>query len=258
MNLQISRSKWLPASLKNLMLEFLDFIVSLVEANKPFIPLLQRQTNLKAEFFLDSPEAGGSAILLVPHLLRDFPGCEISVLADHLSPERKAHFQNLIPELSSQVRFIEQKDIGLRSDHSEKFLISINQAHLFSDDELMARLKDFQTKFDQILIGEGNNKSGRQVIGMLILAPLVAIVCAPFVKPFRLLRLVFTFLIPLLPLMIAWDGIVALFKIRSPERLKELMTSDGTDGWTWKVGKSPNNRGGFVIFLQGIRSARHS
>ncbi|MBL7544040.1 MAG: hypothetical protein JNL11_09495 [Bdellovibrionaceae bacterium] len=254
-NWQISRSRWMPTFLKNFMPEFLDFIVSLVEANKPFIKLVQTRQRLKTEFYLYVPEVGGSSILLVSDLKKSFPESVIYILSDQLSEQRQDHFTQLNPELNRQAKFIKLGTMGLKPLDTQRILIAVNHAHLLSDQQFGEELKMLTSLFDQILIGEGNNKSVRQVIGMLLLSPLVALVCSPRVKPFRFSRLIFTYLIPVFPLMISWDGIVALFKIRAPEKIVAIAKNVVSEEWTWTSGKSANNRGGFVIYLHGSKKS---
>lgn len=266
LSLQLSRSSLVPEFIRRLVPEALDHIVAMVEANKPFLPLVKRDLGRRTEFYLHAPEVGGSSVLLVEDLSEvgktEQSESKIILLTDDLDEEREAHFQKIFPELRKQTtrkRFSEVGTAGLDGDSvTEKVVFSINQAHLLSDRELVQQIREMMGKFDQILIGEGNNKSVRQVIGMLLLSPLVAIFTAPFVKPFKLSRIVLTYLIPILPLILAWDGIVALFKIRAPEKIlalveKELSSGRGSEAWKWTSGKSPNNRGGFVIYLYGKR-----
>lgn len=252
-NWQISRSEHVPSFIKNFMPEFLDFIVTLVAANKPFIKLIQIQPNLKQEFYLYAPDVGGSSILLVSELKKVFPESRIYIVNDDLSEQRRNHYIQLNPELLNQATFISIKNLDTKPSDTERILIAINHAHLISDSDLSQELKNITDYFDQVLIGEGNNKSTRQVIGMLLLSPLVALVLSPRVQPFRISRIIFTYLIPLFPLMISWDGIVALFKIRAPQIIESLARTAVPTGWKWTSGKSPNNRGGFVIYLHGQR-----
>ncbi len=249
-NWQFSQSSWMPKVLKNFMPEFLDFIVSLVEANKPFLDILQLSPDKKIEFYLYAPEVGGSSVHLVSHLRKQFPESTIHVISNELSSARKEHLQRVQP-LLNEASFIHLKEIPKKTTHMQRIVISINQAHLLCDQKLIAQLNLMTNLFDQILIGEGNNKSVRQVIGMLLLSPLVALALSPRVKPFRWSRLFFTYVIPIFPIMISWDGIVALFKIRSPEQIRCLAETRCNPGWAWQSGKSPNNRGGFVIYLYG-------
>lgn len=257
-NLQISRAKWLPNFIKNLMPEFLDYIVSLVSANKPFLTLIQTSPNQKNKFYLHAPEVGGSSLLVALDLLKEFANSEVYVLSDHLSKQRQEHFQILIPDVHNQVQSTTLKTINKSQSDTERILLSINHAHLLSDQELVQMLRTLSENFDQIIIGEGNNKSLRQVIGMLLLSPLVALFCTPAVKPFKVSRLLLTYAIPLVPIMIAWDGMVALFKIRTPEKLQSIINSQISlqNEWTWNTGKAPNNRGGFIIYLHGRRKSK--
>lgn len=51
-------------------------------------------------------------------------------------------------------------------------------------------------------------------VGVLLLTP--------FVRPFSWMRIVMTYLLPVVPLAIAWDGLVSVFRSRSPRYYKRL------------------------------------
>lgn len=246
---QISNAKWTPASFKNLVTEFLDYIVQLVEANKPFCALINKSANKPLKFYLYAPEVGGSSAFTASFLLKEFPKAEIFLIADNLTSQRLQHLQSLVPDLASAQK-IPFHEIPPQNAKAEQILISVNHSHLISDEALHQDLLRMTSHFDQIIIGEGNNQSLRQVIGMLLLSPLVACICSFFVKPFRVSRLLLTYILPILPLVISWDGILALFMIRSPQKIKSL-TEKLPQNWNWQSGKHPNNRGGFIIYLHG-------
>lgn len=42
---------------------------------------------------------------------------------------------------------------------------------------------------------------------MILFSPFLVLVSTPFIRPFRLTRLLFTYLIPIVPLFILWDGV---------------------------------------------------
>ena len=54
----------------------------------------------------------------------------------------------------------------------------------------------------------------------------------PRMRPFRWSRLLFTYLVPLIPLVVLWDGIVSCFRTRTPEELLELTKSFPQYNWT--------------------------
>ncbi|MCA9641838.1 MAG: class I SAM-dependent methyltransferase [Polyangiaceae bacterium] len=74
----------------------------------------------------------------------------------------------------------------------------------------------------------------------VLTSPFIFLACllvTPFVKPFRLSRLLFTYLIPLLPWMIWWDGLVSGLRVYSEGELKELVSGLNLPGdYTFEVG----------------------
>jgi hypothetical protein len=52
--------------------------------------------------------------------------------------------------------------------------------------------------------------------------PVFAWILTPRMRPFRWSRLLLTYLIPLIPLVVLWDGIVSCFRTRTPQELLAL------------------------------------
>lgn len=74
----------------------------------------------------------------------------------------------------------------------------------------------------------------------------------PMVRPMSWQQLVFTYLIPILPLFIAWDGAVSnarTYTIADLEKLIAVLPL--SDSYRWEPGKM-KGRGGGKIFLKGI------
>lgn len=60
---------------------------------------------------------------------------------------------------------------------------------------------------------------------------------APFVRPFTWQQLVFTYLIPLVPLFYAWDGMISGMRIYSAKDLETIIAKlPPTDDYTWESG----------------------
>ncbi len=64
----------------------------------------------------------------------------------------------------------------------------------------------------------------------------VALLATPFVRPFSLVGLVFTYVIPILPFTIAWDGAVSNARTYTPDDLRELTTDLQSPDYTWEIG----------------------
>jgi hypothetical protein len=92
----------------------------------------------------------------------------------------------------------------------------------------------------------------------LLLAPLAmgmnmlmlffgSLLLVPLVRPFRLSRLLWTYVLPAIPLLVAWDGTVSALRAYEPEELLELARSvPGSEGYTWNAGIA-----GKALFLTG-------
>lgn len=75
----------------------------------------------------------------------------------------------------------------------------------------------------------------------------VCVLLVPFVRPFRFTRAILTYLLPAIPLLFAWDGMVSGLRAYTPEELLALAKSvPGSERYTWKA-----TRGGMALSLVG-------
>ncbi len=44
-------------------------------------------------------------------------------------------------------------------------------------------------------------------------------------------------MIPILPLIILWDGVVSMLRIYSPEQMKELTADMRAEDYAWEIGR---------------------
>lgn len=82
----------------------------------------------------------------------------------------------------------------------------------------------------------------------------VALALTPLVRPFRLSRLFWTYVLPAIPLLFAWDGTVSALRAYTPEELLELARSvPGGNAYTWQA-----ERTGKSLYLTGHPRAEAS
>jgi len=67
--------------------------------------------------------------------------------------------------------------------------------------------------------------------------PLAVLALMPFARPFRWAHLLFTYLIPLTPLIVLWDGIVSMLRIYSPEQMQKLTEDLRAPDYFWEFGQ---------------------
>ena len=113
--------------------------------------------------------------------------------------------------------------------------------HHFQPETARAILKDAVFQGQGIGIFEITNRS---VITMLLEIPaqLAIFFLAPSLRPFRWSRLVFTYLIPIIPLVLLNDALVSCLRTYTTKELRDLVLSLGETKFTWRIGavKTPN------------------
>jgi hypothetical protein len=79
---------------------------------------------------------------------------------------------------------------------------------------------------------------GRRPLTLLLLPliPIADILLVPFLRPLSLRHLVWRWLIPIVPLVLFFDGIVSCLRAYSPDELRELVANLSDAGYTWKIG----------------------
>ena len=90
-------------------------------------------------------------------------------------------------------------------------------------------------------------------IMLMGLAPVLVLLFTPFVRPFRWSRLLWTYLIPVLPLLVLFDGVVSSLRTYSPSELTDLTEELGDVGYVWKIGEETSGPGPVpVTYLIGV------
>lgn len=108
--------------------------------------------------------------------------------------------------------------------------------HHFRPHSAKAILKDAFDRRRAICIFESG--PGTLVgVGLMVLVPGNVLAMMPFARPFRWAYLVFTYLIPLIPLIIFWDGIVSNLRIYSPEQMKRMIEDLQAADYAWEIGR---------------------
>ena len=72
------------------------------------------------------------------------------------------------------------------------------------------------------------------LLPLLLLTPLRVLVVTPFIRPFRWSRLFWTYLVPVVPLVLLFDSIVSVLRWYSVPELRALTA--GLDHYRWDIG----------------------
>ena len=107
--------------------------------------------------------------------------------------------------------------------------------HHFRPQDAQRILTDAAQKKRPILAAELVARNPIAMVGILF-APIVTLFVLPFLRPFRIAWIPFTYLVPIIPLFILWDGLVSCLRCYTVRELEEMTAGIQVDGYSWEVG----------------------
>ena len=103
--------------------------------------------------------------------------------------------------------------------------------HHLPPDAARAVLADAARHGVPLLAAEAVDRSALGLAGVLF-SPLLVWAVTPFLRPPSVPRLLLTYVLPLVPLMVLWDGIVSVLRCYRPDELRALAAGlDDRDDW---------------------------
>jgi len=227
---------WLPDFLRNATTDYLNFIERVGRLYDPATPLLNTALDRMHETqVLDCGSgAGGPWLHLFEKLRKMHPGVQLQ-LCDYFPNEEARHFWK--KAFDGKVAYVPDSiDAKNIPPDLKGFRTFFSSFHHFRPEQAHQILQDAVTKQTGIAIFEYTQRGVLSFLGMF-LVPFVVWAVTPWIHPFSWKRLLFTYLLPVIPLMIAWDGLVSCLRTYSPKELKEQTHLLGGDYYDWQVGE---------------------
>ncbi|QRN94943.1 hypothetical protein JRI60_38450 [Archangium violaceum] len=108
--------------------------------------------------------------------------------------------------------------------------------HHFPPEQARALLGDAAARKVPIAAFELTQRSLPYILSQILLVVPLVWGFTPLIRPMRWWRLALTYLVPILPLLILWDGVVSSLRTYAPADLEKLTTGLGSDGYRWSSG----------------------
>lgn len=241
--------KWFPDFLRNYGTDFLQFLSNKSGMYKPVIPLLE---NLLKEnhtnTIVDLASGGGGGLLWInKELEKKIPDLKIiltdyypNISAFEYTKKQSANFE--FYNQSVDARHVPGDLKGIRT----QFL----SFHHFKPTDAKQILQNAVDSNAAIAIFEVQERSFASILAMLF-SPLTVLLTTPFIRPFKIGRIIFTYFIPIVPLFVLWDGIVSSIRTYSVEEMQNLVKElTQTDTYIWQINRVKSGPG-VVLYLTG-------
>lgn len=237
---------WFPSTIRDLMTDYLQYVVVLSKMYQPVVPILSQliqQTGTNTIVDLASG-GGGPWPALAPALKAVHPNLRI-VLTDRY-PNLTAleavkntapHVVDIITEPVDALQ-VPNHLVGLRTQFLSLHHFQPSQVRAIFENAIMAK--------QPIAVFEFQQRTLSQVI-QFALSPLLVILLSVTIRPFSLKRLVLTYLIPLVPFFVMWDGVVSVLRTYTPNEVRQIIESiPKSNTYVWDI--ESRREGSITVF----------
>lgn len=230
---------WIPAPIRDAVTGYLQATIDLGDPYAPIVPKLAAAVQRSgATRVVDLCSGGGGPWKRLRGAL-EAAGVTVPLLLTDRYPNRGAAGAVLAGEGTTPVAM---HDVPVDATHLPPalggFRTIFTAFHHFVPDGALAILRDAVAHREPIGIFEATKRNAT-CIAFTLLTPLVTLLMMPRVRPFRWTNLLFTYLIPVVPLMVVWDGVVSCLRTYDVTELRALAGEADPDGhFDWEIGES--------------------
>lgn len=249
--------QWFPNSLRMCMTNYIMTFHKLLGTREPLANLVAKALKHSSKSqVIDLCSGAGGPMLDVADELRTNHGVEnLQLKLSDLYPNVKAA-QRINSQNDPSTEYITESVNAAQVDDKLKGVRTmVCSMHHMRPDIAHNILKDAQKDEQPICIYEISDNAPPIFlwwIAIPFVIPLVFLI-TPFIRPLTWQQLVFTYLIPVLPFLIAWDGAVSNARTYTIEDMKELTKDLKKDNYSWESGKI-KGKGGKKLYLLGLPS----
>jgi hypothetical protein len=108
--------------------------------------------------------------------------------------------------------------------------------HHFTPEQGRALLRDAARQGRGVCVFEVTQRSAI-AIALTLLSPLIVLLTTPLIRPFRWSRLVLTYIVPVIPAAVLFDGVVSCLRTYTPADLRYLIDDPELKHYDWHAGE---------------------
>lgn len=251
---EIEDQAWLPNGIRDALTDYLQFVTNRTQPYAPIVPQFEHalaQTNTRQIVDLCSGGAGPWLSLHPTVMQAD----SLKVLLTDKFPNVEA-FQRAAVLSEGAIGFVaESVDATDVPEEMLGFRTLFSSFHHFRPEQARAILRDAISKGQGIGVFEATHRSALAILLMFI-TPLLALIFTPLIRPFRLSRLFWTYIVPVVPFIILFDAIVSCLRTYTPTEL-ETLAAEASSGmqYQWEIGEQRGRQPLPVTYLLGYPTA---
>lgn len=227
---------WIPASLRSLLTDFLNYILM---CRQPFLPaqylLLRTLRNSASDNIVDLCSGqGGPWPRLLPLMQKKIQHMtQVTItLTDKYPVATQFNRIHWNPSLHYFPQSVDATAIpsslpGLRT--------IFNGFHHFDEENAKIILHNCVAEKQGIIVFEMLKRNWTHIL-LSLLIPIMVLAVTPRIRPFRWYRILYTYIIPIAPLLIFWDTLVSTLRCYHPDEFMQIAKSIDDGSYHWETG----------------------
>lgn len=232
---EICDFSWCPGTLRDGVTDFLTLILDRADVYAPMVRRLERALRRTGDTRIVDlcAGSGGPWRRLLPRLAR---GRQLSVLLTDKYPNLPAMArlaENFPGQVTTEPTPI---DATAPPDDLLGFRTLFSAFHHLPPDQARQVLADAVRRRVGIAVCEFTSRSAA-ILWTLPFLPFLVLLLVPAIRPFRWSRLAWTYLPPILPLVVGYDALASCLRAYSTDELRALVAGvPGQETFDWEIG----------------------
>jgi hypothetical protein len=234
---EIHEQPWFPQSLRDQFVDSLQMLLEVTDTYQPIATLLRIQLEeCGSQRVVDLCSGAGGPW---PSLLRDFEmhgAIPPQVLLTDKYPTT-TKLQHVESPAANHIHFLTDSiDATQIPKYLRGFRTLFNSFHHLNPSQARGLLQDSVNKRQAIGIFEAPARHTLTFLSILLI-PIATWVFAPFRRPVRWSRLLWTYLIPVIPFVLFFDGVVSCLRAYSVGELHDMTSGLDSSAYRWEIGE---------------------
>src|ERR1700733_626211 len=254
--IELHDQAWFPPSLRDEVIDALQFGLGLLKPYGSVAALLRRAFNFsRSQSIVDMCSGGGGPWPYLSRKVGD-PAQVIHVCLTDKYPNLGA-FQKLKAASEDRITFRpESVDATKVPGDLKGFRTMFTAFHHFSPQQARAILQNAVDDGQNIGVFE-MTKRAPWTMALMIPWALMPLFFTPWIRPFCWSRLFWTYVVPVIPFVFLFDGVISCLRTYRPEELRAMVQTLTENRHTWEIGEQSGAAGEMAItYLIGCAPAR--
>lgn len=240
--IEIHEQPWFPSFLRDDVTDALQHGLGILRAYEPIGSMLHWALDSStSRSIVDLCSGGGGPWLDLSRNLKS-KGRTAQIWLSDKFPNVRA-FQILSEASGNQIAFRADSVDAMKVPRElTGFRTMFSSYHHFSPEEARAVLQDAVDAGEGIGIFEVTRRAP-SAIGLMFPWALLVFLSTPWIRPFRWSRIFWTYVVPIVPLVVLFDGLVSCCRTYRPQELSTIVEKLTGSEYLWEAGEQTGSRG---------------